>query len=238
MRIVSLVTQKGGTGKSSLAVSIAVAAQERGLKVAILDLDPQRTTRRWFERRKASAPEVTALEAQQLPAALAALEKQACDLVLIDTAGVDVPAAKTAMMASHLCLIPSRPSVADIEAAQPTIQALLRLGRPFAAVLNCCPAGRSVRTLDAFRALQLMGAVSSVSVATRTDHVDALAQGLGVTERDPAGKAAAEIRDLVEWLLTRLEGMTDGKEDLVAGDDDGGNPVRRGAHSRRTAAAA
>lgn len=238
MRIVSLVTQKGGTGKSSLAVSIAVAAQERGLKVALLDLDPQRTTRRWFERREASTPEVAALEAQQIPAGLAALEKQGCDLVLIDTAGVDIPAAKTAMIASHLCLIPARPSVADIEAAQPTVQALLRLGRPFASVLNCCPAGRSVRTLDAFRALQLMGAVSSVSVATRTDHVDALAQGLGVTERDPGGKAAAEIRDLVQWLLTRLEGTADGKEDLVAGGDHGGSSVHRSARPRRTAAAA
>jgi chromosome partitioning protein len=238
MQIVSLVTQNGGTGKSSLAVSIAVATEERGLKVAILDLDPQRTTRRWFERRKASTPEVVALEAHQIPAALAALEKQGCDLVLIDTAGVDVPAAKTAMTASHLCLIPARPSVADIEAAQPTVQALLRLGRPFASVLNCCPPGRSGRTLDAFRALQLMGSVSDMTVAVRTDHVDALAQGLGVTERDPNGKAAAEIRDLVEWLLTRLEGMTDGKEDLIAGDNDGGNPVRRGARFRRTAAAA
>jgi chromosome partitioning protein len=217
MKVVSLVTQKGGTGKSTLAVSLAVAAQERGLKVSILDLDPQRTTRRWFERRQATAPEVAAIDATKLPAALAALDKQRADLVVIDTAGADVPAAKAVMMASDLCLIPARPSVADIEAAQPTIQALHRIGAPFAFILNACQAGRNIRTLDAFRALQLMGAVSGVTIANRADHVDALAQGLGVTERDPSGKAAGEIRDLVQWMLTRLEGKIDGeKEVLVA----------------------
>lgn len=217
MKVLALVTQKGGAGKSTVAVSLAVAAQERGLKTHVIDLDPQRTTRKWFERREASGPEVSALDAKQIAAALAALERQGCDLVIIDTAGVDVPASKAAMSAADLCLIPARPSVADIEAAQPTIQSLHRLGTSFAFVLNACPAGRNVRTLDAFRALQIMGAVSGVTLASRADHVDALAQGLGVTERDPSGKAAAEIRDLVQWLLTRLEGQNHvEKEILVA----------------------
>jgi chromosome partitioning protein len=215
MKVVSFVAQKGGAGKSTLAVSLAVAAQERGLKVTILDLDQQRTARRWFERREAAAPEVAALDSTQLPAALAAL-KQRCDLVVIDTAGADAPAAKAVMMASDLCLIPARPSVADIEAAQPTIHALHRLGRPFAFVLNACPPSKNIRLLDAFRALQLMGAVAGVAMANRADHVDALAQGLGVTERDPSGKAAAEVRDLLQWLLVRLEGKTDGETALVA----------------------
>jgi chromosome partitioning protein len=42
-------------------------------------------------------------------------------------------------------------------------------------------------------------------VALRADHMDALACGLGVTEHDPRGKAAAEIRDLLEWVLGRLK---------------------------------
>jgi chromosome partitioning protein len=94
---------------------------------------------------------------------------------------------------------------------------LHRIGAQFAFVLNACPAGRNVSTLDAFRALQIMGAVAGVTIASRADHVDALAQGLGVTERDSSGKAAGEIRDLVQWLLIRLEGTaTNGKEILVA----------------------
>src|SRR5215207_4674539 len=159
MKVLALVTQKGGPGKSSLAVSLAVAAQERGQKVYVIDLDPQGTARNWFERRQAEGPEVATLEASRLPAAIAALGKQGFDLVVIDTPGVDQPATSAAMQVADLCLIPARPSVADIEAARPTMRSLGKLGKQFAFVLNQCPSGRTIRTSDALRALQLMGAV-------------------------------------------------------------------------------
>ena len=200
MRVVAFVTQKGGTGKSSLAVSLAVAAQEGGAKTYLLDLDQQGT----------EAPEVAAIEASRVPAALGTLKRQGVQLVIIDTPGVDSPATVAAMQAADLCVIPARPSIADIEATRPTVQSLMKLGRPFCFVLNQVPAGRSGRASDAFRVLQLSGAVAAATLATRTDHVDALAQGLGVTERDPAGKAAAEIRELLAWLTQRMEGKTDG----------------------------
>src|SRR6478752_2311204 len=110
MRTIAFVTQKGGTGKSSLAVSLAVAAQENGLKVYVLDLDPQGTSKNWYERREAEAPQVAAIEASKLNMALATLAKQGIDLVVIDTAGVDSPATVAAMQAADLCLIPARPS--------------------------------------------------------------------------------------------------------------------------------
>src|SRR3954453_8966066 len=90
------------------------------------------------------------------------------------------------------------------------------LGKPFLFVLNQCPPGRSIRTTDAYRALLLMGAVAGVTLALRADHLDSLAQGLGVTERDPNGKAAAEIRDLLLWLLLKLEGGNDEEAARVA----------------------
>lgn len=205
MKVLTLATQKGGTGKSSLAVSIAVAAQERGLKVYVIDLDPQATAKNWFERRQAPTPEVASIDPNRIPAAIGALAKQWYDLVVVDTPGVDTPATTAAMQACDLCLIPARPSVADIEATRPTVRSLTKLGKAYSFVLNQCPAGRSVRTSDAFRALQLSGAVSGVTLAMRADHMDALAQGQGVTERDPAGKAAGEVRDLVQWMLIKME---------------------------------
>ena len=207
MHVLALVTQKGGTGKSSLAVSLAVAAQEAGSRSYVLDLDPQGTAKNWFERREAETPEVASIDANRVSAALAVLEGQGIDFVVIDTPGVDSPATTAAMQAADLCMIPARPSIADIEAARPTVRALMKLGRQFCFVLNQAPAGRSVRTTDAYRALELSGTVAGVALATRADHVDALAQGLGVTERDPAGKAAAEVRDLLQWTMARM-GMT------------------------------
>ena len=216
MKVLALVTQKGGTGKSSLAVSIAVAAQERGLRVYVVDLDRQGTAKNWFERREAETPEVATIDPTKLTAAVAALTKQRYDLAILDTPGVDTPATAAAMQAADLCLIPARPSVADIEAARPTVHSLTRLGKSFSFVLNQCPAGRSVRTSDAFRALQLSGAVCGVTLAMRADHLDALAQGLGVTERDPTGKAAGEVRELVQWILLKLEVKADEEEARVA----------------------
>ena len=186
MHVVSLVTQKGGTGKSSLVISLAVAAQERGQKVYVIDLDPQGTAKNWYERREAEWPEVATLEASRLPHAIETLRKLGTDIVFIDTPGIDVPAATAAMQASDLCLIPARPSIADIEATKPTVRSLARLGKSFAFVLNQCPPGRSIRTSDAYRVLQLSGAVAGA-----TTHL-----------RDPADQVAAGAehdRDLRGW---------------------------------------
>lgn len=217
MNVISFVTQKGGTGKSSLAVSLAVAAMERGIKTSIIDLDAQGTAKNWYERRQGEGgPEVNALTANQLEPALGLLRKQGVKLVIIDTPGVDTPAATSAIMLSNLCLIPARPSIADIEAAAPTVRSITRLGRQFSYVLNQCPPGRSIRTSDAFRVLQLSGAVAGTPLAMRADHMDALATGQGVTERDPDSKAAGEIRELLQWALTRIEGKQHGQEARVA----------------------
>ena len=216
MHIVALVTQKGGTGKSSLVVSLAVAAQERGQKAYIIDLDPQGTAKNWYERRPKEWPEVASVEPGRLLIALETLRKLKTDIVFVDTPGIDVPAATAAMQSADLCLIPARPSIADIEATRPTVRSLTRLGKSYAFVLNQCPPGRSIRTSDAYRVLQLSGAVAGATVGMRADHIDALAQGLGVTERDTNGKAAGEVRDLMQWIQTRLQGKRDGEKARVA----------------------
>lgn len=209
MKVLAIVSQKGGTGKSTLTFSLAVAAEEAGLKTVVIDLDPQGTTKKWYMRRDAEAgPEVNALRANQLDAAMPLLRKQGVELVIIDTPGSDTPGVAAAIQAADLCLIPARPSVADIEASAPTVSAIHRLGKPFSYVLNQCPPGRSIRTADAFRVLQLTGAVASTPLALRADHMDALATGQGVTERDTNSKAAGEIRELLEWTLKRIEGKS------------------------------
>jgi len=205
MDILALVTQKGGTGKSSLAVSLAVAAQERGLKVAVVDTDPQGTAVSWHSRRSADGPDVSAVGRDSLSSRLRALSRDGYDLAIVDTPGSDNQAAASAIREAHLCLLPVRPSVADIEAARPTIRELSDRGTSYAFVLNQCPVGgRTARTANAVRALQLISPVAESTIALRADHMDALACGLGVTEHDSRGKAAAEIRALLEWVLMRL----------------------------------
>jgi chromosome partitioning protein len=213
MNILAIVSQKGGTGKSTLAFSLAVAAEQQGVRTSIIDMDPQGTTKKWYGRREADGgPEVNALTATQLEPAMPLLRKQGIQLVIIDTPGADTPGVTAAIQIADLCLIPARPSVADIEASAPTVSAIHRLGKPFSYVLNQCPPGRSIRTTDAFRVLQLTGAVASTPLAMRADHMDALATGKGVTERDTNSKAAAEIRELLAWTLNKMEGKPHGQK--------------------------
>jgi chromosome partitioning protein len=205
MHVLSLVTQKGGTGKSTLAVSLGVAAQESGLKVSVLDTDPQGTATAWSRRRPADLPSVEPATAGSLPARFDALERDGYDLVIVDTPGVPAPVSATAMRAADLCLIPVRPSVADVEATRATIQFLVEREKAFAFVLNQCPGGgRTGRTTGAFRGLQMIGCVCEATVALRSDHIDALAFGLGVTEHAKRGKAAAETRAVLGWALARM----------------------------------
>lgn len=205
MHIVSFVTQKGGTGKSSLAVSLAVAAAESGMKVVVLDIDPQGTSGEWHKRRTAEAPELLSLPWAYLSSRLYHLDRQGYDLAIVDTPGADSHGAAEAMKEAHFCLLPVRPSVADIEASKPTVRYLNEHKKPYAFVLNQCPTGgRTSRTSNARMALQLLGGLCDPTLAHRSDHVDALASGLGVTEFNPLGKAADEMRAVLQWLTAKL----------------------------------
>jgi len=205
MRVVSLISQKGGSGKSTLAASIAVAAQEAGEQVFALDLDPQQTLHSWGQRREANAPPVDKTRVSDLAQVLAALDRKKYSVAIIDTPGADIAATSEVMRRSDLTLVPARPTLPDIEAARPTIGALGGLGRPFAFVLNQVPPTSAARATDAARALSLLGVLARPSICARADHQDAIALGLGVTERDPQGKAAREIFELWNWIRDRLK---------------------------------
>jgi chromosome partitioning protein len=216
MKIIAFLTQKGGTGKTTLAASVGVAAQEAGERVFLIDLDPQGSLASWGDRRDAEAPAVDKISPDKLSAALVGLEKAGYTLAIIDTQGVDTAATAAAMRSADLSLIPARPSALDIEAARPTMGSLSRLNRAFAFVLNQIPAGRSSRIQDASRALALLGVLAPANIVQRNDHQDAIAYGLGVTEHDPHGKAAEEIRQLWQWIKRKMEGKLHGEASSVA----------------------
>lgn len=203
MRTVAFVTQKGGSGKSTLCVGLAVAAQEAGASVCILEMDRQRTIGEWSQLRQSQPPEVALVEAPQLEPVLQRLAECDYDTVFIDTPGVDSPATLAAIRMADLCILPSRPTPPDLRAVKPTLAAVHRLQRPFAFVLNQTPA-RSYRVRDAAEGLIALGILPDVNIVMRTDHQDAVGTGLGVTEFNPRGPAAAEIRQLWSWVDARL----------------------------------
>ena len=85
MKTIALIAQKGGTGKTTLALSLAVAAEQDGKQAVIIDLDPQATACRWSDRRQAETPVVVDAQAARLGKALKAAEERGVDLVIVDT---------------------------------------------------------------------------------------------------------------------------------------------------------
>jgi chromosome partitioning protein len=213
MRTITLVTQKGGAGKTTLAASLSVAAAEAGEKVAALDLDPQGSLANWGDSRETEKPAVDRVkDAQlpQLPQILEALKGQGYSLAILDTAGFESTTGNIAMRAADLCLIPARPSRLDLQATLPTIETLMRLDMRdrFAFVLNQCPTGRSTRATEAANGLSMFGILAEPLVTQRADHQDALAAGQGVTEYARDGKAAEEVRALWDWISRKVKEKT------------------------------
>src|ERR1700688_2727840 len=210
MYVLALVTQKGGSGKSTLAVGIAVAAMGNGERVAIVEGDPQGTISKWKERRGHPYPRVDRVaDPAEIEGALVSFEVEGIWLTVIDTAATNNALAMRAIARADLCLIPVRPSPADIEASIPTLIAIRRLNRRFAFVLNQTPP-RGCRLSEAATSLNSLGVLALPYVGQRNDHQDALGAGLGVTEFAQEGRASEEVRELWRWVLKKLiEGSLD-----------------------------
>lgn len=221
MKTLALVTQKGGSGKTTIAASLAVAAAEAGETVIALDLDPQGSLMAWGNDRDADTPTVDQLDPDRLarlPALIESLAGAGMTLVILDCPGIASTASNLAMKAADLCLLPARPTLMDIRASKTTVQTLMGLSRPFAFVLNQCPPNRnSGRATDAAEGLHMMGSLAAPMLGIRADYQDAMAAGQGVTEYAPESKAADEIRQLWTWTAKRIndKGATNGRETTV-----------------------
>lgn len=206
MRVLVMAAQKGGSGKTTLATSLAVAAAQDGEVVVAIDLDPQGSLREWSERREAQDIVFRPVETAGLNALIGRLRDHGrTTLVVVDTAGVFGPEVTVALRQADLCLLPVRPSLLDVSATRRTAAALDVMGRRYAFVLNQVQTNASARASDAAEALVEIGPLYPGFMALRTDHLDAMVMGKGVTEWRPRGQAAAEITELWQWTKNNLE---------------------------------
>jgi chromosome partitioning protein len=211
MHTIALVTQKGGSGKSTLAIGLAIAAIQDGHTVRILETDPLGTLSNWRHRRTQAEPAVeAAVNGDDIEEKLQAFERSGVTLAIIDTAGGDRVTMQAAISAADLCLIPARPSPADIEAAGPTLRIIRDNDKPFAFVLNQTPprglriAEAATSLGDAATELNVMGVLALPYIALRNDQQDALGAGLSVSEYARNGKSADEIGSLWQWVWRKM----------------------------------
>ena len=204
MRVVSLVTQKGGSGKTTLCLNLAVAAEQAGVRCLIVDLDPQerprpgtRTARR---RRRGSCAARRRPGAGALGSARAGVRPRSDRHAGPGRAG----GAAAAMRASDFCLVPCRPTPADMKAQPTTAATVRRLGKPMAFVLTQTPP-RGFRPREAGRASRCWARWPRCPWSRASGFQDAHGAGLAITEFEPHGKGADEIPPALALARGTLE---------------------------------
>lgn len=201
MKTLGIIAQKGGSGKTTLGIHVAVHASRRGRKVLLVDLDPQASARAWWRRRRDPRPALVQAEADTLGATLDQARNQGFDLVVVDTAPHNSPAASTSARLSDLVVIPSRPAILDLDAIGASATLVKEVRVVARIVLNGCPPptrhGEPHIVIEAREALEVYGIpVFGPAVSQRAAFSHALIDGRAVTEFDAKGKAAAEIERL------------------------------------------
>lgn len=201
MKIIAVMSQKGGAGKTTLAVHLAVEAHRRKLSVEIIDTDPQQSAGVWSRARGGESPIVTHVQPTRLGPALDQRASAGVDLVIVDTAPHAGPdAVDVAKLASRV-LIPVRPGVFDLAAARQTIEIVREAGVDSMLVLSACP-HRAPEVPMAREALALSGlSVAETQIGDRRSFSRAIQTGRAVSEFEPDGKASEEIRALLDEVM-------------------------------------
>lgn len=202
MFTISLIGQKGGTGKTTVALGLAVAAFRAGKVVAVVDLDPQASAANWKDRRTEDNPAVVSAQSSRLKQTLAAAADLGAEIVFIDTAGRNDDSALNAARQSDLVLIPTRTNIVELEAL-PAAADILRLsGNPPAfVVLNGI---HPTATKQATEARALVRSTFGLECAPghlchRSAYADAMTSGKTPQELDEEGRAAAELDALYRF---------------------------------------
>jgi chromosome partitioning protein len=208
MRIIGMLSRKGGSGKTTLAVHLAVLAQQSGRRTLLIDLDPQHSAADWWRAREADTPQLVETDPGRLRGVLEAARADGVDLVVIDTRPSAEHDAALVAGLSDLILVPTRPAILDLRAILGTIDVAKGAARRSLIVLNACPpprgAGEASLTGDARRAVGAFGMpVAPIAIVNRMTLSSALLIGLTAGEAEPASKAAKEMHAL--WRVVEKE---------------------------------
>jgi chromosome partitioning protein len=207
VKVLAVIGQKGGSGKTTTALGLAVAASQAGQAVAVIDLDPQATAANWSDRRGDENPAIVSCQVSRLGQVLDAATKKGAQLAIIDTPGKSTDALIAAAKVADFVLMPLQPQLFDIETLAGLKDVLTLAGNPRSAVLvNRAPV-QGKRHTETQEAAAAQGfTVCPVVIFSRAAHGDAGNLGKTAAEYDPKSKAAQEMSALYEYIAVALKG--------------------------------
>ena len=213
MRTIAVIARKGGSGKSTVAVHLALAAHLRGRKVLVADTDAQRSASQVLKGRRGAGPELAETSGAKLFTLQLASIRADVDLMVVDTPAVVEDEISHAIVAADLCLLVIRPTFLDLAAAIQTSEIVRRLRKPALVVLSQAPSPRAgVETPSVKRALEALKLLRLPVIPTilraRISYQAAFETGRSVEELDPPAEAGREAADLWAFVEGFLFGRT------------------------------
>jgi chromosome partitioning protein len=203
-KIIAVISEKGGAGKTILAVNLAVAAEAHGLATVIFDLDPRANSTIWGDARPGKIPEVIPAQAPRLALLLEQAKANDADLVIIDTPGNAPDIAAKAADKADAILIPCHPDGPDLASIPTSVAIAQATGKPFYVVITEAPfEGDEVS--ETISSITVSGVnVAPVIIHRRKAFKSRFQEGLAAIDVEPKGKAAAEIREFFLWVCEKV----------------------------------
>lgn len=221
MKTLAILSRKGGTGKTTVALHLAAQAQALGHRTLIADADSQHSALDWFNARARPGPLVVDARPGTLFTVREAAIRSGVDLMIIDTRpSIEADCAEAARLAD-LCLVVVRPSLFDIKAVRETAEMLARQRRPGWFVINQAPGCRKGREISAVRraaeTLEAYGLpVAPIGLRSRSIYQTAIAQGMAAGELEPDSIGADEIAALWSPVAAALWPKVEARGEVVS----------------------
>jgi chromosome partitioning protein len=205
MYVIAVASQKGGSGKTTLAGHLAVQADRTGFgPVALVDTDPQGSLSEWWNARAAETPLFARASAGRFAADIARMRELGIKLLVVDTPPAIEATITEVIGLADLVVVPARPSPHDLRAAGATVELIERVGKPLVFVINAATP-RARITSEAVMALSQHGTLAPVIIHHRTGFAAAMIDGRTVMEVPGEARSAEEIVLLWEYLGKRLK---------------------------------
>jgi chromosome partitioning protein len=217
MTVIAIISQKGGAGKTTLALHLAAAAEDAQRTSLVIDLDPQATASQWAAWRNDAPPVVIDSAPPRLEAKIEQAMEQGAQWIVIDTPPHADSAASAAVEAADLVLIPCRPSAFDLAAIKTTASLVKMRGKKAYVVFTAGSPTAPRMYEEAAQLVQDYGLEACpLFIADRAAFRHAAAEGKTVMEIEPNGKASEEVRQLYKWVCEHVDMQTSKKRRAAA----------------------